>query len=1451
MSAPPARAARPQPVKILTVVALLIGTMVAMLELKARVGDHVAAAVTFAAIGFVVLAAYGLAELAAMVGLPRVTGYILAGIGLGPSAASLMGIPPLLTPKNIEDMGVFKTLALALIALEAGLELSLEAMKRFRRTIAGIILFKIPLSWLFIGGTFVALTTTVLPLDGVDSIETLLAIGLVLGAISVGTSPAVSVAVISETGAKGKTADLVLGFAVFKDVVMVVMLGFAIAFGGPLATGAEFEGTIILDLIETILVSILVGVVIGYGLIAWMRWVRWENLLLLIVLAYGISPVEHWFYSSFHIHLKPLLIFIAAGFTVANFSRYGHELHKPLSMLALPVFVLFFTTAGAGLELESTIAVLPLAASLFVARLAMMYLATRFGGRLAGEERGYTDVLWLGFISQAGVALVLLGIAVESLPSIGKELSQVGFALIALNLLVGPVLLRVALRKGDAVAPAAPDGDDAPAPDRARLVDARAAIATSTVVELPPVPLLRSEHEAVARELERLREEVFAPAIAAWAESARARLDAGGRDALEPVSVEPMARTFRDGARHLRDHLIDLPNAVTAPLDKALLEGHERMGLGERVQAAFLRLAYLFGRRTRRVGARSVARARVEGRFVPAVADLLDAVALAEARRVDALDDAQRLARSRPDPGDLTGGARLLLDDAVDEANGALDAAIARALADLAEGFAFAGTPRIPARSVRYASVAGRVENAIERLDRRGPAWDEAIARVARRAQLRALLLDAERRLLHHAHENLERWGHEHRDAMLSLLDEAGRALDAGEAALEASEGPALDRVHAAIAIVDDALNSRGLKQLADLRLLSDEKGPLKVLEALTGKLVPDLPAHVQLAPTAVDLGRARVPSDIRAESTPVAATVEKYLTGELTWSLAETRAEEEEVAARLVQRLSAVAGAATVGLAAGVDELVKREGDGDAEVVKARVLRLAHDTFDRARGTITHLTADVERELADVPQSVIDSSDDAFLRVYQRLLGEAGAEEDVHDETRRQRLERRLRRVGRWFDARWTGLRGSVGSVYRRFMRSELAQKARLRSGSELWDPSHMADDLRTLQPTAKNTAGMPYVLARLLSSTALDTHHLLTGVASEVKALEEAFARFEQGVPTAVLLRGQAGLGKTSVGRVTLRGVAGRRLVDVVLDADHRTEASLCEALGARTEELNARSFKSLERALKGSGAVILLDGVEQVFTRSARGLALLRGLLRLVLATRGDVMWVVSVDEPTARLLEPLCDLPGYFTDHVSLRPLDAEQIGQLLEARCRLSGFEIQWPREAAEDPSRWRRFRRPRRSEEEQRTRFLRTLARASGGNIRDALTLFVNAIEEVDGDVVVLGPVVTAGLGWFDQLGRDAHRLLAAHVLCGTLDTGEAHETLLLPSDRLAAARARLLGAGLLVPAGRDPDRLRVQPHALRRVTDLLIERNELLGALPGRQRSTLAGGATGEEGRA
>jgi hypothetical protein len=199
-----------------------------------------------------------------------------------------------------------------------------SSIRRVARSLLSIVLFKVPLSWLMVGGAFVA-ASGLLPGDFTTSQR--LAMGLVLGALAVGTSPAVSVAVIAESGAKGKTPDTILSIAVFKDIVMILMLAVALAFGNVLV-----DPGVLLALGRKIALSLVAGAILGGALIAWMRWVRWELVLSLVIIGFGGTALAGV------LRLKPLLVFISAGFVVANFSRHGHALHKPLSLLALPVF---------------------------------------------------------------------------------------------------------------------------------------------------------------------------------------------------------------------------------------------------------------------------------------------------------------------------------------------------------------------------------------------------------------------------------------------------------------------------------------------------------------------------------------------------------------------------------------------------------------------------------------------------------------------------------------------------------------------------------------------------------------------------------------------------------------------------------------------------------------------------------------------------------------------------------------------------------------------------------------------------------------------------------------------------------------------------------------------------------------------------------------------------------
>ena len=76
------------------------------------------------ALGFLIVAGYVCGGIAAFVRLPRLTGYLLAGLAAGPQGAGLLDV------HDVKALMLVNTLALALIALQAGAEITLPVLRR-------------------------------------------------------------------------------------------------------------------------------------------------------------------------------------------------------------------------------------------------------------------------------------------------------------------------------------------------------------------------------------------------------------------------------------------------------------------------------------------------------------------------------------------------------------------------------------------------------------------------------------------------------------------------------------------------------------------------------------------------------------------------------------------------------------------------------------------------------------------------------------------------------------------------------------------------------------------------------------------------------------------------------------------------------------------------------------------------------------------------------------------------------------------------------------------------------------------------------------------------------------------------------------------------------------------------------------------------------------------------
>ncbi len=456
----------------LFVVIALLGIMLVMRSFQTHV-DAPDKVITLAAIGFVVLTTFAVADMGTRLSLPRVTGFILTGVALGPSAANI------LSAEVVTEMRMFNTLALGLIATSAGLELNLKALLPLLKTLSTTTATKVLLGAPLVGLTLFGMAHLV---DlGVPTFEGRAALAVIMGVLSIGTSPSIALAILTETRSKGRLSDLVLGAAVFKDLVVVVCLAVGVAVSLALLNpSASTDSSVLLHVAWELGGSLIAGAVLGAILIAYIRFIQAEMLLFVAAMILVVAELCRVF------HLELLLVFISAGFVVRNFSHHEHDLMKPLELVALPVFVVFFTISGASLQLATTWSILPAALAVCVVRAGIYWVAGWVGATLGKESSIVRQNAWFAYLPQAGVTLGLVGLAAEKVPALSAQITTTGMAIVAINLLVGPITLRLALsRAGEIPGSGAALGGATVTP---RPTVQQTAARLSTIPQVEPLP---------------------------------------------------------------------------------------------------------------------------------------------------------------------------------------------------------------------------------------------------------------------------------------------------------------------------------------------------------------------------------------------------------------------------------------------------------------------------------------------------------------------------------------------------------------------------------------------------------------------------------------------------------------------------------------------------------------------------------------------------------------------------------------------------------------------------------------------------------------------------------------------------------------------------------------------------------------------------------------------------
>ena len=364
------------------------------------------------------------AAAARKVNLPNVTGYLIAGVLLGQSLLHVVGEAHLPIINFVNEM------TLGMIAFAIGGEFYLPELKKLGKNIFVITLMEV------VGVLTVVFCVMYFVLGRS------FAFSMIIASMSASTAPAGTVMVIRQYRADGPLTRTILQVAALDDAFGIMVFGISMSLA-KLSLGSEEVNFVqmLLDPLSEIVFSLLLGAVIGLVFTYFVKKITSKETMLCFILLTILGAIG----LTQRLGLSALLCNMMIGATLVNFHRNSKRVVDVINDFAPPTNLMFFTFAGASLNLSilSTIG-----------WLGVIYALSRASGKIIGATLGSkmvhakdTIVKWLGLalLPQGGVAIGMTMIVARELPQFSAEITTLTLFSVLIFEVLGPILSKISI----------------------------------------------------------------------------------------------------------------------------------------------------------------------------------------------------------------------------------------------------------------------------------------------------------------------------------------------------------------------------------------------------------------------------------------------------------------------------------------------------------------------------------------------------------------------------------------------------------------------------------------------------------------------------------------------------------------------------------------------------------------------------------------------------------------------------------------------------------------------------------------------------------------------------------------------------------------------------------------------------------------------------------------------
>jgi len=360
-------------------------------------------------------------ELARVLRLPRIIGYVVVGFAFGPLATA-MGLGSLL-----DEARIFVDLALGLVLFDLGRRMDVKWMRRdWTLAVSGIAES---------GLTFLVVFYTLLAFD-----FRALHAGIA-AAIAMTTSPAVILLIVHDNRAEGQVTERALNMAALNgllaSIIVTILLG-----SSHLDARMDVEMAILHPL------YLLIGSLILGGAMAWFarvvaravekdREVHFSLIAGLVVAAVGIATL---------LKLPVILALLAFGFSSRNDERGYDLLNVNLAPVGRLLYIVLFVITGASLPLPMLAAGGVAAIAYVAGRAAGKFLGVMLLAPVSGLRLKQSVGLGLCLMPMSSLALLLQHDIARVYPAYAAAMSGVVVGAIIVMEIAGPIAVHFGLK---------------------------------------------------------------------------------------------------------------------------------------------------------------------------------------------------------------------------------------------------------------------------------------------------------------------------------------------------------------------------------------------------------------------------------------------------------------------------------------------------------------------------------------------------------------------------------------------------------------------------------------------------------------------------------------------------------------------------------------------------------------------------------------------------------------------------------------------------------------------------------------------------------------------------------------------------------------------------------------------------------------------------------------------